>query len=153
MNTYAGELDNEMRIYGVNRLENIRDNVNAIIKRLRSIKPKKRYHKKSTLAGKKSNKLETAKSADIYQVDATKKDDLASDDADAYTEISGPSEPPAPQLIDVIEDAHDIKDETDQKYFEIDEVMIADETASPVDTKSKLQNASHTVSVTPITPK
>ena len=47
LNTYAGELATEMRIYSMNRLENIRDNVNAIIKRLRQIKPKKKHHGKS----------------------------------------------------------------------------------------------------------
>ena len=35
LNTYAGELATEMRIYSGNRLENIRDNVHAIIKKLR----------------------------------------------------------------------------------------------------------------------
>ena len=43
LNTYAGELATEMRIYSVNRLENIMDNVNAIIRRLRQIKPKKKH--------------------------------------------------------------------------------------------------------------
>ena len=35
LNTYAGELATEMRIYCQNRLENIQENVNAIIKRLK----------------------------------------------------------------------------------------------------------------------
>ena len=51
LNTYAGELATEMRIYSVNRLENIMDNVNAIIRRLRQIKPKKKHAGK----GKKKN--------------------------------------------------------------------------------------------------
>ena len=46
LNTYAGELATEMRIYSFNRLENIQDNVNSIIKKLRQIKPKKRLHNK-----------------------------------------------------------------------------------------------------------
>lgn len=41
MNNYASELATEMRIYSLNRLENVRDNVDAIIKRLREVKPKK----------------------------------------------------------------------------------------------------------------
>ena len=42
LNTYAGELATEMRIYCQNRLENINENVKAIIKRLKQLKPKKR---------------------------------------------------------------------------------------------------------------
>ena len=51
LNVYAGELAVEMRIYCQNRLENIYDNVQSIIKRLKSLKPKKKgakKHKKTT---------------------------------------------------------------------------------------------------------
>lgn len=57
LNEYAGELATEMRIYTFNRLENVRDNVNAIIKRLHSIKPKKKTGKKNTF-GKKNKVAE-----------------------------------------------------------------------------------------------
>ena len=46
-----------MRIYTLNRLENVRDNVNAIIKRLHHIKPKKKTGKKNTF-GKKTTVAE-----------------------------------------------------------------------------------------------
>ena len=59
LNTYAGELATEMRIYSVNRLENIMDNVNAIIRRLRQIKPKKKHAGK----GKKRNVVQAAAAA------------------------------------------------------------------------------------------
>ena len=42
LNTYAGELATEMRIYCHNRLENINENMKAVIKRLKQLKPKKR---------------------------------------------------------------------------------------------------------------
>ena len=57
LNEYAGELATEMRIYTLNRLENVRDNVNAIIKRLHNIKPKKKTGKKNTF-GKKNKVAE-----------------------------------------------------------------------------------------------
>ena len=55
LNEYAGELATEMRIYTLNRLENVRDNIHAIIKRLKTIKPKKKTGKRNTF-GKKSVK-------------------------------------------------------------------------------------------------
>ena len=57
LNEYAGELATEMRIYSLNRLENVLDNVNAIIKRLHSMKTKKKTGKKNTF-GKKNKVAE-----------------------------------------------------------------------------------------------
>ena len=44
-----------MRIYSLNRLENIRDNTEIIMQRLREIKPKKKHMKKSSLTKKKTH--------------------------------------------------------------------------------------------------
>jgi hypothetical protein len=43
LNSYAGELAIEMRIYCQHRIENIRDMIVSIICRLKEIKPKKRH--------------------------------------------------------------------------------------------------------------
>ena len=53
LNEYAGELATEMRIYALNRIENVRDNIDAIIKRLKKVKPKKKTGKRNTI-GKKN---------------------------------------------------------------------------------------------------
>ena len=70
LNVYAGELAVEMRIYCQNRLENIYDNVSAIIKRLKSLKNSKKK------GGKKGAKEPAVNESAIIQNYMQKKDDL-----------------------------------------------------------------------------
>ena len=77
LNTYAGELATEMRIYSGNRLENIRDNVHAIIKRLRKIKPKKKHVNK----GKKRHIMNAASQPPAQ----TNNEDIKVDNNEAVT--------------------------------------------------------------------
>jgi len=43
---YAHELAEEMRVYCLNRLENVQNNVSGILSRLKKLKPKKVFGKK-----------------------------------------------------------------------------------------------------------
>ena len=72
LNNYAGELATEMQIYSMNRLENVRDNVNAIITRLRRIKPKKR-----TKGKKKLTKTIEEENVKVLQTPETRPEDAS----------------------------------------------------------------------------
>ena len=61
LNMYATDLATEMRIYCLNRLENVQGNVEAIISRLKQIKPKKRHNRRVANASKKKSATVTNK--------------------------------------------------------------------------------------------
>ena len=138
LNTYAGELATEMRIYCQNRLENIQENVNAIIKRLKEVKPKKKPIKKGA---QKSKKVDEKGQVDVDNTDTAvdkNKDLLAGDKvsekqdeatnkevaSDNYTEI--PNDPSG--NISQVELVEDKKDEDEKGSEHIDE-EIAEEIA------------------------
>ena len=70
-----------MRIYSLNRLENIRDNTDIIMQRLLDLKPKKKTNKKNIIK-KKANGTIAITEGDIQDVTEVAVDEEK--EADAY---------------------------------------------------------------------
>ena len=125
-----------MRIYCQNRLENIQENVNAIIKRLKEVKPKKKPIKKGAQKSKKNDgkgQVDDAdttgdKNKDLLAGDkvSEKQDEATNKEvtSDNYTEI--PNVPSG--NLSQVEPVEDKKDEDGRESEHIDE-EIAEEIA------------------------
>ena len=96
-----------MRIYTLNRLENVRDNVNAIIKRLHHIKPKKKTGKKNTF-GKKNKVAELestmAQGAECHIIKEQTFKSTPEDENEDMTEEDPNSKTVASKMTDFIPD-------------------------------------------------
>ena len=94
----------------MNRLENILDNINAIIARLRNLKPKKKSGKNKTHKTKKSSNQNTETSK-LGQEQAKTEENEQKEDSTEYTPVQTPTVK--------VDSENDIHDETVEAAEEI----------------------------------